>query len=100
MTVRKATALATNLPPGAAVYRAEGSDESMSEEWHLLRLMEFRLRALEFHQGQDKGEKPQILPTPGEVTAKRGQEEQRQARADAARDRHIARMKERKAGGS
>jgi hypothetical protein len=32
------------------------------------------------------------------LTAKRGQEEQRQARADAARDRHIARMKERKTG--
>lgn len=77
---------------------AEGSDEAVSEEWHLLRLMEFRLRALEFHQVKDKGTKPEILPTPSMASSERAAAEQQQARLEAARDRHIARMQARKSG--
>ncbi|KQY58312.1 hypothetical protein ASD11_01200 [Aeromicrobium sp. Root495] len=71
---------------------SEGSDESMSEEWHLLRLMEFRLRALEYHQVKDKGTKPEILPTPSALTEQLEAAAQQQARHDLARERHIARV--------
>lgn len=58
--------LAAQLPRGAQVYEAAGSDYALTRESAYLHGMEFQIRAGNWQRSGGKGEKPKALPTPSE----------------------------------
>jgi len=77
--------LAAQLPRGAQVYEAHGSDYALTREAAYLHGMEFQLRAANWQRGGGKDrDKPHPLPSPSE--------EREQAAAEAARAARKAAM--------
>lgn len=83
LTVRKALVLIDHLPPGAALWRAMGLDNTWTEEAHLLALVVDVLQAANWQRGGGKGMQPKAIARPGDVA--RAQRRGLRARLNAAR---------------
>lgn len=93
MSLRKAGVYAAQLPRGARVYEEAGDDRAVSQEWLLLRLVEFDLQAANYQRAGNKGAQPKAEKLPSEQHAESTAAAAKRERAEQARARHLARAK-------
>lgn len=84
MTFRRCAVLVDQLPPGSRFCRARGGAGSISDEGHLLRMIEADIRS--FASG--KAQKPLELPEEGWQVKAREKAEREQRRVDNWLARH------------
>lgn len=84
------------LPPGCALWRSVGGPLALSEEAHLLRDVDFRLRELAWLQSED-GRKGRNRPKPLQPVPFAHETNAEQAREDAKYAAHAARAAARSA---
>lgn len=84
------------LPPGCALWRSVGGPNSLTQEAHELRFVEWRLRVLAWmqtqdgHDGRNQPEPPAPIPYSGEVEADALRAASRARRQLDARERREA----------
>lgn len=87
MTPRKAAVLAINLPPGAGVWAAVGSDAAWTAETHLLASAIDVLAGANWQRGGGEGRQPRPIPRPGDEFRKQGRTTKVASRAEQFRAR-------------
>jgi len=91
MSPRKAAVLAVNLPAGARIWAALGSDLAWSTEAHMLANSLDLLAGANWQRGGGEGAKPPPVPRPGDEQRTKGRNAAMAAQAAAFRDRQRAR---------
>lgn len=74
------------LPDGCALWRSTGGPRAWSEETHLLNLVEFRLRVLDWRKTSDAktgNRKPELHKPPAHALEKRSEQSKQSTRAAA-----------------
>lgn len=72
MTPRRAAVLAVNLPAGARIWAALGSDLAWSAETHMLANNADILAGANWQRGGGEGTKPPPVPRPGDESRAQG----------------------------
>lgn len=72
------------------------TDDSVSDEWHLLRLVIHRLDLRLWQAAGAKGKEPEPLPMPTEAKQRLDAKASMRLRSELARERHLRRLRERR----
>lgn len=91
MTPRRAAVLAMQLPAGARVWAAVGSDAAWTAETHMLANVGDVLVGANWQRGGGEGPKPTPVPRPGDERRASGRTAAMRAQAAAFRSRQRAR---------
>lgn len=75
------------LPPGCALWRSVGGPASLSEEAREMRLLEFRLRVLDWRFRGSKGKRPEPIPDPPYAHERRKADDAMRRKAEAHKRR-------------
>jgi hypothetical protein len=97
VTVRKVATLATYLPAGAMVHEVRLSDASLTTDQMIARRQLLAIEQIGHGLAGGKGPEPEPWPLPSELAAELDQRLKAAERTEQARNRHIARMRQRQA---